>query len=27
MQSLRRIWEHLEEGLIALLLATMTLVT
>lgn len=27
MQTLRRVWEHLEEGLIALLLAAMTLVT
>jgi C4-dicarboxylate transporter DctQ subunit len=27
MQSLTRIWEHLEEGLIAFLLAAMTLVT
>ena len=27
MQSLRRVWEHLEEGFIAFLLAAMTLVT
>ncbi|MGY2291330.1 TRAP transporter small permease [Pseudomonas sp. SDO528_S397] len=27
MQTLRRVWEHLEEGFIALLLAAMTLVT
>ncbi|RRV10059.1 TRAP transporter small permease [Pseudomonas sp. v388] len=27
MQSLRRVWEHFEEGLIAFLLAAMTLVT
>ncbi len=27
MQTLRRIWEHLEEGFIAFLLAAMTLVT
>jgi C4-dicarboxylate transporter DctQ subunit len=27
MQSLRRIWEHFEEGMIAFLLAAMTLVT
>ncbi|MFV3016559.1 C4-dicarboxylate ABC transporter, partial [Pseudomonas sp. KHB2.9] len=27
MQTLRRVWEHLEEGVIAFLLAAMTLVT
>ena len=27
MQTLRRVWEHLEEGFIAFLLAAMTLVT
>jgi C4-dicarboxylate transporter DctQ subunit len=27
MQTLRRVWEHLEEGFIAILLAAMTLVT
>lgn len=27
MQSLTRLWEHLEEGIIAFLLAAMTLVT
>lgn len=27
MQSLRQVWEHFEEGMIAFLLATMTLVT
>ena len=27
MQSLRRVWRHFEEGMIAFLLAAMTLVT